>query len=143
VTVTPLVRAVDDSGHLTGTTTVPPPGSTTETPPPTDAGGGPATPAEPGPRAALAPRVALGPKRARTSRRGIVRLRVACPAERRQCVIALRLKRRGRTIAARTVTLQGGVRAIAVSGGRTTRKRIRLLAPRGRDASSRKGGNDA
>ena len=70
--------------------------------------------------------------------------------------MTLRLKRRGRSIAGRKFTLQGGserrvalelnrstrrrlvrkgalrVRAIAVSGGSTTRKSIRLLAPRSR-----------
>ena len=153
--VTPRVRAVDDSGHLTGTTPDPfgpwtPPGGG-------GAGGQPGAGDRPTlPDVVLAPRVTLGPKRVRMSRRGIVRLRVACPPAAQECRVTLRLKRRGRSIARRTLTLAGGderrvalklnrstrrrlvrkgalrVRAIAVSGGRTTRRSIRLLAPRSR-----------
>jgi hypothetical protein len=143
------VRAADDSGNLG-----PPP------PPPPPAGGGGAS----GGTAAARPgaTVRLGrQRRVRVSRRGIVSLRVHCPGSAGRCRVTLRLTRRHRTLASRTLTVGGGKsrvfrlkltrsarrelirrRSLTVGltvitrdrAGRrtTTRSTIRLLAPRRR-----------
>jgi hypothetical protein len=138
------VRAADDSGNL-------------GPPPPPAAGGGAS-----GGTAAARPgaTVRLGrQRRVRVSRRGIVSLRVLCPSSAGRCRVTLRLTRRHRTLASRTLTVQGGksrvfrlkltrsarrelrrrrsltVRLTVITRDRaghrtTTRSTIRLLAPR-------------
>ena len=99
----------------------------------------------------------IGPKRARVSRRGVVRLRVSCPAG-SPCRIALRLRVGRRDAATRTTTISGGrarsvrlrlsrrtfgslvrngsLRATVIARGTTTTSaRIRLIAPQARRAS--------
>jgi hypothetical protein len=172
-TVTPLARAADDSANLAG--------ADQSTPPPPDddpgpgggepgagggnpgAGGGSGRPGaggKPGggpsstPDAGSARNVAVGPERVRMSRKGVVRLLVACEAGGEDCRVQLRMKRRGRTVAVKTRLVRSGdertfalkldrptrrklirkhslrVNVLAGSGGRTTRASIRLLAPR-------------
>jgi hypothetical protein len=167
-TVTPLARAADDSANLAGAdqSTPPPPG---DDPGPGGGGGNPGSGGgkpgaggggKPGggpsstPDAGSARNVAVGPERVRMSRKGVVRLLVACETGGEDCSVRLRLKRRGRTIAAKTRLVRSGdertfalkldsstrrklirrdslrVNVLARSGGRTTRASIRLLAPR-------------
>jgi len=106
-------------------------------------------------------KVSIPSRRIRVTRRGVVPLRVICSAGLTPCHPQLRLRRAGRTLVARTVSLRAGatatvslrlkrttrtrvahVRSMRVdvlattrdSAGRpfTTRARIRLLAPRAR-----------
>ena len=115
-------RATDDSGNLEGRPT-----------------GGPATGAggAGGPRAAppaahqptstdhRAPRVRVSPRRARVSRRGVVKLRVACPRGERSCRVRLRLRLRHRWIASRTLTVKGGhARTFSLRLTPTARRRL-------------------
>jgi hypothetical protein len=128
---------------------------------------GPAVAASPtgtrggGSRDRKAPRVTVSRRAVRASRKGIVILRVTCPRSERHCFVDLKLRRGGRQLAHRTVTVGGGktakvrlhltrsarrqlrrhrsllvdVRATArdAAGNRaTTTTRIRLLAPRRR-----------
>ncbi len=82
--VRPMVRAADDSGNLYPFSPISRYGcaslrqSHTRAPPA-------------GARAARAPRLALGPGRTRMSRRGIVRLKLSCPAG-RPCAVRVRLR---------------------------------------------------
>jgi hypothetical protein len=128
--------------------------------------GAPAAPApaaagRPATRDRRAPRVVVRPRTVRMSRAGRVRLRVSCPRSERRCWIRLRLRRGGRDLARRTVTVAGGktakvtlrlrrsarrrvvhsrsLKVVAVAaahdqaGNRaTTRTRLRVLAPRRR-----------
>jgi hypothetical protein len=109
----------------------------------------------------LAPRMRVRPRQVRVSRRGRLSLRVSCPPGERFCRAALRVRRKGTTVAqtqfevagdkTRRVSLRltrgtrrrlsgsGSLRAMAVvtardlAGNRaTTRTPIRLLAPRRR-----------
>ncbi len=141
-------RAVDDSGNLEGTS----PGGACS--------GGGATPGEPS-AGHKAPRARVKPRRARVSRKGVVRLRVTVPGAKTTCRVLLRLRRDGRTIAKRRFVVRSGgpktvrlrlrrsarrklvhdrvLRVTAVASARDatghralTRTRIRLLAPRGR-----------
>jgi hypothetical protein len=172
-TVTPLARAADDSANRAGADqSTPPPPDDDPGPGGGDPGGGGGTPGagggsgrpgaggKPGggpsstPDAGSARNVAVGPERVRVSRKGVVRLLVACEAGGDDCRVQLRLKRRGRTIAVKTRLVRSGdertialeldrstrrklvrkhslrVNVFAASGGRTTRASIRLLAPR-------------
>ena len=146
--VTPLARAADDSGNLTGADqsrclrveAIP---------------RRPAPPAPPraGPRRA-ARVVDVLTRRARVSRRGKVRLRFACLTAARDCRVRLRLRLNRRTVAQRTFTVERGdtrrvtvrldraarrklarkrslrVTAVVTAGDRTTRTTIRLLEPK-------------
>ena len=145
--VTPLARAADDSGNLTGAdqSSLPP------------GGGSPAPPGTPVPaggtrRAARV--VDVLTRRARVSRRGKVRLRFACLTVARDCRVRLRLRLNRRTVARRTFTVERGdtrrvtvrldraarrklarkhslrVTAVVTAGDRTTRTTIRLLEPK-------------
>jgi hypothetical protein len=142
--VTPLARAADDSGNLTG--------ADQSTPPP---GGGPASRGAQGRRSGRRARaVAIVTRRVRMSRKGAVRLRVACRTLKRDCRVRLRLRLHGRTIAHRRFTVEGGdtrrvtlvlsraarrklarkrslrVTALTTAGHRTARTHIRILAPK-------------
>jgi Domain of unknown function (DUF4082)/Bacterial Ig-like domain/Bacterial Ig domain len=106
----------------------------------------------------VARRVRVSPRSTRVSRRGIAKLRVACPPGERSCRVTLRLRLAGRQVATRTLTVNGGrartftlklsrsarralvrkrsLRVTAVAAARdragnraTTRTSIRLLAP--------------
>jgi hypothetical protein len=108
-----------------------------------------------------APRVTISKRTVRVSRKGIATVRVSCPRSALHCQVDLRLRRDGRQLARRVVTVGGGktakvalrlsgaarkqlarsgsltvdVVAITTAAGRdraSTRTRIRLLAP-GRD----------
>jgi hypothetical protein len=161
--VTPLARAADDSANLAGAdqSTPPPsggnPGSGTQ---PSGSSGGAGTQGDKGsgpstsPGLEIASGFAVGPERARMSRKGIVRLLVACPHGEQDCRVQLRLKRRGRLLAGKTVVVEHGderrvalkldrstrrklirkrtLRAtvVGISDGQKTRTSIRLLAPR-------------
>jgi hypothetical protein len=109
----------------------------------------------------LAPRLRVRPRRVRVSRRGRLSLRVSCPPGERLCRVALRVRRKGATVAQQQFDVAGGKtrrvslrltrgtrRRLSGSGslpamavvtardfagnGATTRTRIRLLAPRRR-----------
>jgi N,N-dimethylformamidase beta subunit-like, C-terminal len=158
--VTVRSRAVDDSGTLEGrdgggsSGGVVPPG----TPP---AGGTPPPPGGPGTPASdrVAPQVRVRPRRVRASRRGVVTLRVTCPAGEGMCSVDLQLRRAGTTMARKTLEVGGGstreislrltpsarrrllrsgsLSVVALAAARdlaanrgTTRTRIRILAPR-------------
>jgi hypothetical protein len=152
--VVPLARAADDSANLTGADQ-------------TSGGAGPTTPGSRGApaasqrrRPASSERLRVASRRVRMSRRGIVRVQVACPAVSPRCRVVLRLRDHGRTIARgsgivkrghrRAIALQLDrrtqrklmrrrslrVTAIASAGRRTARAPVRLLAPR-REPSSR------
>jgi hypothetical protein len=191
--VTPLARAADDSGNLSGSSANPeggaypadgggtddcgtPPGGGGTPPdgggtPPGGTGGSTVTPGagtqgtQPGgssprtgtttsPDVPVTRAVDISTRSVRMSRRGTVRLRIACPPGERDCRVQLRLRRDGRSIAHRTFSMEGGdarrialklnratrralirkgslrVTAVAaVAGGGTTRATIRLLAP--------------
>jgi hypothetical protein len=106
-------------------------------------------------------RVKVRPRRVRASRRGIVKLKLACPSGVGICRVDLRLKRRGGTVARKVVRVKAGktrtvpvklkrktrrrlaqarsLRVVAVAAARatagsraTTKTRIRILAPRRR-----------
>jgi hypothetical protein len=151
-TVTPLARASDDSGNLLGAYNPSPDGDGSGTP---GAGAGP--PAQkPSGRGARTAKLTIRSRRVRMSRRGIVKLRVACRAGGPDCRVRLRLKHRRRSIARRTATVRSGterrlrlrldraarrklirkgtlrVVAVAAGSGTTTRATIRLIAPRKR-----------
>jgi hypothetical protein len=108
-----------------------------------------------------APKVRVRPRRVRASRRGRVKLRVSCPRRERLCRIDIRLRHAGKTVARKKLRLAGGktrrvslrlnrgarrklqrsgalrVTAVIVArdlagNRRTTRTRIRVLAPRPR-----------
>jgi hypothetical protein len=64
-----------------------------------------------------APRVKVMQRKAHVSREGIVRLRLRCPRTAAECRTRVRLRHRGRVIAKRTVTLEGG---------KTTKVKLRL-----------------
>jgi hypothetical protein len=113
----------------------------------------------PGSRDRSAPRVKLRRKTIRVSKRGVVLLRLKCPRSERRCVLEVKLKRAGKRLAkakfvvagGRTAKLRlrlprsararlaqrGSMKAIVVikardaaGNRRTTKTRIRLLAPR-------------
>ena len=148
-TVTPLARAADDSGNLTGADQ--------------SSGGGNPSPSGTGTPGAQTPAGGTGraarvvdvlTRRARVSRRGKVRLRFACLSPARDCRVRLRLRLDRRTVAKRTFTVKRGgtrrvtvkldraarrklvrkgslrVTAVVTAGDRTTRTTIRLLAPK-------------
>jgi uncharacterized protein DUF4082/Big-like domain-containing protein len=54
------------------------------------------------------PRVRVSPRRARVSRKGVAKLRVACPKGEQSCRVRLRLRLARRTVATATVTVSGG-----------------------------------
>jgi hypothetical protein len=154
-TVTPLARAADDSGNVTGSgpftsrdcvgATIPGDGTALG-----GAGSGVA-----GTRAGRTGiRVKISKRSVRASRRGVVRLRVSCPKG-PACRVHVRLRRKGHTLAGRTRTVPGGktrtfelklsrsarrtllrkrvlrVTVVAsVAHGKTTTVHIRLLAPK-------------
>jgi N,N-dimethylformamidase beta subunit-like, C-terminal/Bacterial Ig domain len=159
--VTVRSRAVDDSGNLEGrdgggsTGGGVPPGTPPVggTPPPAT---GPGTPAAD----QVAPQVRVRPRRVRASRRGLVKLRVTCPAGEAICRIDLRLRRAGTTVARKRLEVRGGttrevslrltmsarrrllrsgsMSSLALAAARDlaanrgiTSTRIRVLAPRG------------
>ena len=150
-TVTPLARAADDSGNLTGADQSTPQGGGNPSPSGTGTPGA-QTPAGGTGRAARV--VDVITRRARVSRSGRVRLRFACLSATRDCHVRLRLRLDRRTIAKRTFTVKrdgtrrvtvkldraarrklarkGSLRVTAVvtARGRTTRAAIRLLAPK-------------
>ena len=144
--VTPLARAADDSGNLTG--------ADQSTPLP---GGRPVSRGahgRPGGTGRGARAVGIVTRRVRMSHKGAVRLRVACRTPARDCRVRLRLRLHGRTIAHRRFTVRGGdtrrvtlilsraarrklarkrslrVVAVAAVRHRTYRTAIRILAPR-------------
>ena len=96
-TVTPRVRAADDSGNLG--------------PPPDGGPGGPGTGAGGRPGAGGAKgrsrRLRLGPRRIRVTRGGLVRVRVTC-RQRRRCAVRLQLRRKGRRLASARATIPAG-----------------------------------
>jgi hypothetical protein len=103
-TVTIRSRAVDDSGNLQGVAACrgepsggAPPGS----------GGPPAPGAQPA-RDRSAPRVRVSPRTLRVSRRGWVKVRIACPRGEKLCRVYLRLRRRGKTVASGRFRVAGG-----------------------------------
>jgi hypothetical protein len=151
--VTPLARAADDSGNLTGADqSTPPPGSDPPPgggdPPPSDpappagSGGGPGTPGtgaqgtQPGvPGGASAPAtsrdapvtpaVDISPSTVRMSRDGAVRLRIACPRGGGDCRVELRLRLDGRPIAHRTFNVEAGdARRVALKLDRAARRKL-------------------
>jgi hypothetical protein len=60
------------------------------------------------PRDRLAPRVKLLRKRLRVSRRGFAVLRVQCPRGEVRCVVAVKLRRKGKSLARARVVVAGG-----------------------------------
>jgi hypothetical protein len=150
--VTPLARAADDSGNLTGADqTTPPPGGGDpppsggdppgDSPPPAVSGGGTGTPTtgthgtQPGgPGGGTGPTssdvlinraVDINTSSVRMSRSGSVRLRVACPRGENDCRVELRLQRDGHSIARRTFTVEAGdARRIAIKLNRAARRKI-------------------
>jgi hypothetical protein len=119
-------RATDDSGNLEGRPTGGP--ATGAGGPGTGAGGPRAAPPaahQPSSADHRAPRVRVSPRRARVSRRGVVKLRVACPRGERSCRVRLRLRLRHRWIASRTLTVKGGhARTFSLRLTRTARRRL-------------------
>ena len=121
-------RAADDSGNLEGRE----PGSTQGGGPPLAGGSPPATvvtPPSAGSNLAdrLAPRIRVRPRRVRASRRGLIRLRVSCPAGEAICRVQLRLRRAG-TSATRKKALEvrgGSSRAVALRLRANARERLR------------------
>jgi hypothetical protein len=150
--VTPLARAADDSGNLTGADqSTPPPGGGDPPPgdpppgdssPPAGSGGGTGTPGtntqgrQPGgpgggtgpatsPDVPVTPAVEVVTGSARMSRDGTVRLRIACPRGKRDCRVVLRLRLDRRTIARGTFTVDiGHARRVALRLNRTTRRTL-------------------
>jgi hypothetical protein len=144
--VTPLARAADDSGNLTGADqSTPPPGGGDPPPgdpppgnsPPAGSGGGTGTKGtQPGasgggtgpaasPDVPLSPAVDVVTSSVRMSRDGTVRLRISCPRGERDCRVALRLRLDRRTIARRTFTVDGGdARRVALKLNRSTRRTV-------------------
>jgi hypothetical protein len=145
--VTPLARAADDSGNLTGADqSTPPPGGGDpppgdpppgDSPPPAGSGGGIGTqgvqPGAPGggtapatsPDVPATPAVDVVTSSVRMSPDGTVRLRIACPRGERNCRVVLRLRLDRRTIARRTFTVDGGhARRVALKLNRTTRRTL-------------------
>jgi len=143
--VTPLARAADDSGNLTGADQS------------TPLGGSPASRGSQGVlggtrRGTRA--VGLLTRRVRMSRKGAVRLRVACRTPAQDCRVRIRLRLHGRSIAQRTFTVQAGdtrrvtltirgaarrkvvrkrslrVTAVTAAANGTARTALRILAPR-------------
>jgi hypothetical protein len=119
----------------------------------------PATSSAPGSRDRSAPRVKLLRKSIRVSKRGVVLLRLKCPRSERRCLLDVKLRRAGERLAKAKFIVAGGktaklrlklpraararlarrgsVKAIVVikardaaGNRRTTRTRVRLLAPR-------------
>ena len=113
---------------------------------------------QPGSRDRSAPRVKLRRKSIRVSKRGVVLLRLKCPRSERRCVLEVKLKRAGKRLAKAKFVVAGGktaklrlklprkararlaqrgsmkaivvIRARDAAGNRrTTKTRIRLLAP--------------
>ena len=81
--------------------------------------------AEPSPADRLAPRVRVGPRSARLSRKGVARLRVACPAGEQRCTVSLRLMLSGRRIALRALTVKGASsRSFALKLTRSARRAL-------------------
>jgi hypothetical protein len=150
--VTPLARAADDSGNLTGADqSTPPPGGGDPPPgdpppgdslPPAGSGGGTGTPGtgtqgtQPGasgrgtgpatsPDVPLTPAVDIITSSVRMSRDGTVRLRISCPRGERDCRVALRLRLDRRTIARRTFTVdRGDAHRVALKLNRATRRKL-------------------
>ena len=92
-------------------------------PPPRTGGGTPSTPE--GETARSAPRVKVRQRRARVRRNGTVRLRLRCPRTVDECRANVRLRRRGKTLAKRTVTLPGGKTSVVkLRLNRTARARL-------------------
>ena len=109
------------------------------------------------PQDRLGPRVRVSPRRVRSTRRGVIKLRVRCPRNEQLCRVDLRLRRAGAAVARkrfqvpgaqtrrvslrlkrgarRTLARSSSVRVVAVAAARdavgnraTTRTRMRLLA---------------
>ena len=59
----------------------------------------------------LAPNIGISHRSLRASRRGVVKLRLRCPATEERCMITVRVKYHGRTVARKHVTLDGGEKA--------------------------------
>src|SRR5215212_3471921 len=123
--VTPLARAADDSGNLTGADQS------------TPLGGSPASRGSQGVlgRTGRGTRAAgLLTRRVRMSRKGAVRLRVACRTPAQDCRVRIRLRLHGRSIAQRTFTVQAGdtrrVTPVTAAANGTARTALRILAPR-------------
>ena len=96
-------------------------GTVSGPPPP---GGG--TPSDPeGETAGSAPRVKVRQRRARVRRNGSFRLRLRCPRTVDECRANVRVRRRGKTLAKRTVTLPGGkTTVVKLRLKRTARARL-------------------
>jgi len=109
------VRAADDSGNLGPP---PPDGAAPGAPPGGAAGAG---------AGGGARRLVVGPRRARMSRRGVVRLRVTCPRGRaRACAVRLRLRLAGRRIAGARATVPSGVtKRVKLTLRPAARRRVR------------------
>ncbi len=73
----------------------------------------------------LAPRVRVRPTRVRVSRRGLIRLRVRCPAAELRCHVDLRVRRAGAMVARKRFELAGGTtRLVSLRLSKRTRRRL-------------------
>jgi len=126
VDLTPASRVFATAATTSGTATTSPGGV-----PPTPGGG--EAPA-PGATAALdrsAPRVTIVKRTVRVSAKGMVTLRVTCPRTEVTCRVDLRLRRGGRQLARRTLTVAGGktsnITLRLTESGRASLARLRTL----------------
>jgi Bacterial Ig domain len=124
--VTVRSRAADDSGNLEGREAGTGPGGGL----PPSGGAPPATGVTPPSGGTspdrVGPRVRIRPRRLRASRRGLIKVRVSCPAAEVVCRVQLRLRRAGTTVAPRkALQVRGGSsRAVSLRLTRTARGRL-------------------